>query len=71
MIRLTLSHRFPSERAADGDMLAYSLWTIGARIVPDGTRHRIVIDTLRPRGVQHYLTTHMPGAQWTASEVAE
>jgi hypothetical protein len=71
MIRLTLAGRFVDEAAAEREMSAYSLWTIGARIVPDAARFRIVIDTLRPRGVQRYLATHMPSAAWDAAEIPE
>lgn len=71
MIRLTLSRRFVSEQDATGTMHGYSLWTIGARVLPAGTGFVIAVDTLRPRGVLHYLETHMPGAVWTSEELAE
>ena len=70
MLRLTLAQRFVSERAAESEMRAYSLWTIGGRIVPEGSRFRVVIDALRPRGVKLYLANHMPGATWAEREIA-
>lgn len=69
MTRLTLEKRFVDARSAESEMHAYSLWTVGGRVVPDGKRFRIVIDSARPRGVQRYLELSMPAAIWTASEL--
>lgn len=71
MTRFTLPQRFVNERAAENEMHGFSLWTLGGRIVPEGNRFRIVIDTLRPRGVQRYLKQHMPGVEWAVTEMPE
>ena len=71
MIRLTYAKRFVTKAQAESEMQAYSLRTLDGRIVPEGNRFRIVIDAVRPDGVQRYLKLQMPGAKWTVEEIMQ
>ena len=68
-VRLTAPLDLTSERAARGLIRSHGLLNIGALALWGDAGWRVVIDTAKPATVRKYLAEHMPGVEWSESEI--